>query len=177
MGPDGLRADVSRAAGGLATAVHELRELSRGIHPAVLTQGGLSPALKALKRRSTVRVTLDVRLEHRLPDRVEAAAYFTASEALTNASKHASATRVWISLEVADDTLHVLIRDDGVGGADASRGSGLTGLKDRIEAVGGMIQVESPPGSGTTIEVQSPISPADVRRLWVSGIGSTPPRG
>jgi signal transduction histidine kinase len=124
----------------LATAVHELRELSRGIHPAVLTRGGLTPALKALKRRSAVRVTLDIHLEHRLPDQVEAAAYFTVSEALTNACRHANATRTWVSLRVEDDALLLSIRDDGVGGADASQGSGPTGLTDRIEALGGDIR-------------------------------------
>ena len=156
-GPDPLRADVNHVAKGLATAVDELRELSRGIHPAVLTHGGLSPALKALKRRSAVSVMLDVRLDSRLADQVEATAYFAVAEVLTNASRHASASHVWIAVEVADGTLRVSIRDDGLGGADARRGSGLTGLKDRIEAVGGTIRVESPPGSGTTIEVRIPI--------------------
>ena len=157
LGPDALRADVNHVAKGLATAVDELRELSRGIHPAVLTHGGLSPALKALKRRSAVSVMLDVRLDSRLADQVEATAYFAVAEVLTNASRHASASHVWIAAEVADGVLRVSIRDDGLGGADARRGSGLTGLKDRIEAVGGTIRVESPPGSGTTIEVRIPI--------------------
>jgi signal transduction histidine kinase len=151
------RAEVARIADGLAAAVQELRELSRGIHPAVLTQGGLAPALKALRRRSPVRVTLDIRFERRLPDQVEAAAYYTVSEALTNASKHASATRVWVDVQMTDGTLHLSIRDDGVGGADPSRGSGLTGLKDRIEALGGWIHIDSAPGSGTHIDVEIPI--------------------
>jgi PAS domain S-box-containing protein len=155
-GSDELRADLSRVADGLTTACEELREMSRGIHPAVLTEGGLAPALKALGRRSAVRVKLDVRLEDRLPDRVEVAAYYAVSEALTNASKHANASRVWVSLGTEDDTLHLAIRDDGVGGADPSRGSGLTGLRDRIEALGGTIALDSPPGSGTTIGVQIP---------------------
>jgi len=155
--PDALRADVNHVAKGLATAVDELRELSRGIHPAVLTHGGLSPALKALKRRSAVSVMLDVRLDCRLADQVEATAYFAVAEVLTNASRHASASHVWIVVKVADGTLRLSIRDDGLGGADARRGSGLTGLKDRIEAVGGTIRVDSPPGSGTTIEVRIPI--------------------
>jgi signal transduction histidine kinase len=156
-GSDELRADLSRVADGLTTAVEELREISRGIHPAVLTEGGLSPAVKALGRRSAVRVKLDVHLEHRLPERLEVAAYYAVSEALTNASKHAGATRVWVSLHVDDDTLHVAIRDDGAGGADASRGSGLTGLRDRIEALSGRIQLHSPPGRGTRIDVEIPI--------------------
>jgi signal transduction histidine kinase len=154
---DEVRADVGRVADGLTGAVKELRDLSRGIHPAILTEGGLSPALKALGRRSDVRVKLDLGFEHRLPDQVEVAAYYTVSEALTNASKHANATRVWVSLLVDHDMLRLSIRDDGVGGADANRGSGLTGLRDRIEALGGRIKIESPSGSGTRIEVEIPI--------------------
>ena len=165
VGSDELRAEVSRVAEGLKTAVDGLRELSQGIHPAELTAGGLSPALKALGRRSAVRVELDVPFEDRLPDQVEVAAYYTVSEALTNASKHANATRVWVSLSIEDDVLLLSIRDDGVGGADPRRGSGLTGLRDRIEALGGRIQIESPTGSGTVIEVEIPIAgPADRNR-------------
>jgi signal transduction histidine kinase len=161
-GADELRADLTRVAEGLTTAVDELRELSRGIHPSILTEGGLSPALRALGRRSPVRVKLDIGFEQRLPDHVEVAAYYTVSEALTNASKHANATRVWVSLRVDHGLLSLSIRDDGVGGADANRGSGLTGLRDRIEALGGRINIESPCGSGTLIEVEIPIGgPAD----------------
>ena len=157
-----VRADVGRIADGLTGAINGLRDLSRGIHPAILTEGGLSPALKALGRRSEVRVKLDVGFEHRLPDHVEVAAYYTVSEALTNASKHANATRVWVSLRVEHDMLRLSIRDDGMGGADANRGSGLTGLRDRIEALGGRLQIESPTGSGTLIEVKIPVAgPAD----------------
>ena len=164
-GSDELRAEISHVAEGLKTAVDGLRELSQGIHPAELTAGGLSPALKALGRRSTVRVELDVPFEDRLPDQVEVAAYYTVSEALTNASKHANATRVWVSLSIEDDVLPLSIRDDGVGGADPRRGSGLTGLRDRIEALGGRIQIESQTGSGTIIEVEIPIAgPADRNR-------------
>jgi signal transduction histidine kinase len=155
-GADELRADLTRVAEGLMTAVDELRELSRGIHPSILTEGGLSPALKALGRRSPVRVKLDMGFETRLSDHVEVAAYYTVSEALTNASKHANATRVWVSPRVDDNVFRLSIRDDGVGGADPKRGSGLTGLRDRIEALGGRIRIESPPGSGTLIEVEIP---------------------
>jgi signal transduction histidine kinase len=95
--------------------------------------------------------------EQRLPDHVEVAAYYTVSEALTNASKHANAMRVWVSLRVEDNMLLLTIRDDGVGGADANRGSGLTGLRDRIESLGGQIKIESPSGGGTLIEVEIPI--------------------
>jgi signal transduction histidine kinase len=156
-GADELRADLTRLAEGLTTAVDELRELARGIHPSILTEGGLSPALKALGRRSPVRVKLDMGFDQRLPNDVEVAAYYTVSEALTNASKHANATRVWVSPRVETDVLRLSIRDDGVGGADPRRGSGLTGLRDRIEALGGRIKIESPPGSGTLIEVEIPI--------------------
>jgi signal transduction histidine kinase len=152
-----LREDISRVADGLTGALEELRELSRGIHPAVLTERGLSPALKALGRRSSVRVKLDVRCDDRLPDAVEVAAYYTVAEALTNASKHARASRVWISLHDDDEILHLSIRDDGMGGADPGRGSGLIGLKDRVEAVGGTIRIESPPQRGTTIHVEIPV--------------------
>jgi signal transduction histidine kinase len=155
---DEARADLARVVSGLTTAVDELRELSRGIHPSVLTEGGLSPALKALGRRSSVRVKLDIGFEQRLPDQVEVAAYYTVSEALTNAAKHASATRVWVALSIDRDLPRLSIRDDGVGGADPRRGSGLTGLKDRIEALGGRIQIESPSAGGTRIEVQIPIT-------------------
>jgi signal transduction histidine kinase len=159
------------------TAVDELRELSRGIHPSILTEGGLSPALKALGRRSPVRVKLDMGFEQRLPDQVEVAAYYTVSEALTNASKHAEATRVWVSLRLEDDILLLSVRDDGVGGADATRGSGLTGLRDRIEALGGTIQLKSPSGSGTLIDVEIPIGARADRNNEPDGLLSqeTPP--
>jgi signal transduction histidine kinase len=103
------RGEVARIADGLGAAVQELRELSRGIHPAVLAQGGLAPALKALRRRSPVRVTLDIRVERRLPDQVEAAAYYTVSEALTNASKHAGATHVWVDVQMSSRMSPLLV--------------------------------------------------------------------
>jgi len=152
-----LRADIARVAQGLKTAVEELRETSQGIHPAVLTEGGLVPALKALGRRSAVRVKLATTIEHRLPDQVEIAAYHTVSEAITNASKHAGATKLWVSMRLEDEVLHLSIRDDGIGGADPRRGSGLIGLADRIEALGGKLKVTSPPGGGTLIAAQLPI--------------------
>jgi GAF domain-containing protein len=156
-GSDELRADLTRVADGLTSAVDELRELSRGIHPSILSEGGVAPALKALGRRSPVRVKLDMGFEERLPEPLEVAAYYTVSEALTNASKHANAPRVWVSLRVEHDMLVLSIRDEGVGGADPGRGSGLTGLRDRIEALGGTFRIESPPGSGTSIQVEIPI--------------------
>jgi signal transduction histidine kinase len=153
---DALRAEITRVAEGLITAVDELRDLSRGIHPSILTEAGLSPALKALGRRSAVRVKLEIGFERRLPDHVEVAAYYTVSEALTNASKHANASHIWVAVRLENEMLLLSIRDDGVGGADARRGSGLTGLTDRIEALGGKVSIESPRGAGTSIEVQIP---------------------
>lgn len=155
---DEIRAEVSRVGDGLASAVDELREMSRGIHPAILTQGGLLPAIKALGRRAAVAVELDVSYEQRLPEQVEVAAYYVISEALTNASKHAQASRVVVSLRVVEDRLLLTICDDGVGGADQSRGSGLIGLRDRVEALGGNIDVDSPAGGGTQINVEIPVS-------------------
>ncbi len=147
----------SRTAQGLNEVVGELREISRGLHPTVLEKGGLGPALRTLARRASVPLKLDVRVSDRLPERVEVAAYYAVSEALTNAAKHACASRVEVDVGVADDTLRLLIRDNGVGGADPSRGSGLIGLSDRIEAVGGRIEITSPPADGTTLLVTIPV--------------------
>jgi signal transduction histidine kinase len=136
--------------------LEELRELSQGIHPAVLAMGGLGPALRTLARRSAVPVRLDIGTLPRLPDPVEVAAYFVVSEALANAAKHARASLVKVHVEVGDGLLKVSIRDDGTGGADPSRGSGLIGLTDRVEALGGTISVSSHPGTGTTILAELP---------------------
>jgi signal transduction histidine kinase len=151
-----LRAELSRIAAGLADAVAELQELSRGIHPAVLSERGLGPALRALARRSAVLIDLDVATSGRFPEPVEIAAYYVASEALANAMKHARASRIEISLTTRHDSLLLSICDDGVGGADPVRGSGLAGLADRVEALGGSIHVHSPPGAGTCITVDLP---------------------
>jgi PAS domain S-box-containing protein len=159
-GQDELRAEVSRLAGGMVTALDELREMSHGIHPANLSKAGLSAALRTLRRRSAIPVELDVRVKRRLAGYLEIAAYYIVSEALTNASKYSRAVRVWVDVGVEDGVLHVSIRDDGVGGADPRHGSGLIGLRDRVEALGGTIEIESPPGSGTRIHVVIPI-PAD----------------
>jgi PAS domain S-box-containing protein len=161
--------ELSRIQSELASALDELREMSRGIHPSILSQGGLGPALRALARRSTIPVELDVTAERRLAEPLEAAAYFVASEALANATKHALASRIDISLSLHDDGLLLSIRDDGIGGADSGRGSGLVGLNDRVEALGGTISVESPPGAGTVLVVALPLElePAEV------GVGGT----
>jgi signal transduction histidine kinase len=156
-GRDDLRGELSRIAAGLADAVTELQEFSRGIHPAALSERGLGPALRTLARRSAVPVDLEVSTSARCPEPVETAAYYVASEALANAMKHARATRVEISLAVRDGSLLLSVRDDGVGGADPARGSGLAGLADRVEALGGSIQVRSAVGAGTHITVDLPL--------------------
>ena len=154
--PD-LQADLSQIAAGLTGAVEDLQELSRGIHPAILSRGGLVPALRTLARRSAIPVELDVSTDVHVPEPIEVAAYFVASEALANATKHAEASRIEISLAQIEEGLLLAIRDDGVGGADPARGSGLVGLTDRVEALGGSLEIESRPGDGTEITVRLPI--------------------
>ena len=152
-----LRAELSRVVEGLTAVLDELREISSGIHPAILSEGGLAPALKTLARRSPIPVILDVRVEGRLPESVEVAAYYVVSEVLTNAAKHAHASSVQVDVAGADGVLGVAVRDDGVGGADPARGSGLVGLRDRVETLGGTIAVDSPRGQGTSIDVALPL--------------------
>jgi PAS domain S-box-containing protein len=158
--PDGrdLRSELSRIATGLSDAVVELQEISRGIHPAALFHGGLGPALRALGRRSVIPVELDITTHTRFPETIEVAVYFVASEALANAAKHAQASYIEVSLATSDDTLRLSIRDDGVGGADPARGSGLVGLTDRVEALGGSIQVRSGACDGTQITAVLPLA-------------------
>jgi signal transduction histidine kinase len=156
-GRDDLRAALSRIAAGLADAVAELQEVSRGIHPAILSERGLGPALRTLGRRSAVPVDLDITLDTRCPEPVEIAAYYVASEALANVVKHARASHVAISLAARDGSLLLSIRDDGIGGADPARGSGLAGLTDRVEALGGSIKLHSAAGAGTHITVDLPL--------------------
>jgi signal transduction histidine kinase len=151
----------SRTAQSLTDVVEELREISRGLHPVVLEKGGLGPALRALGRRAGVPVDLSVRVGGRLPERVEVAAYYVVSEALTNAAKHAGASVVRVDVGTAGDTLRLLVQDDGVGGADPSRGSGLVGLGDRVAAVSGRMEITSPPGGGTSLLVTMPVGQAE----------------
>jgi PAS domain S-box-containing protein len=151
-----LGLELARVADGITEVLEELREMSRGIHPAILSLGGLGPALKALARRSPVPVQLDVQMQGRLPERAEVAAYFVVSEALANVAKHAQASVVQVRVAVRDGVLHVSIHDDGVGGADPSRGSGLIGLTDRVEASGGTISISSHAGEGTRITADLP---------------------
>jgi signal transduction histidine kinase len=154
---DTLRGELDQVVAGLGGTVEELRELSRGIHPAILSEGGLGPALKALARRSAVPVHVEVPMEARLPEPVEVAAYYVVSEALANAVKHANASAVHVEARAADGRLRLSVRDDGVGGAELGRGSGLVGLTDRVQALGGTITVRSPAGQGTTVRVELPI--------------------
>ena len=152
-----LQAQLSRVADGLTGALEELQEIARGIHPPILAQGGLAPALTTLARRSAVPVELEVRAETRLPEPVEVAAYYVVSEALTNTAKHAHASAVHVTVEARDGLLRLSIRDDGCGGADPTRGSGLIGLTDRVDALGGTIEMTSPVGDGTTLLITLPI--------------------
>jgi signal transduction histidine kinase/CHASE3 domain sensor protein len=143
----------------LDDVIENLRELSRGIHPAILSQGGLVPALRALARRSTLPVELRTDVDGRLPEQVEVAAYYLVSEALTNVAKHSEATAVEVRATADDGSLELSIRDDGVGGADPARGSGLVGMRDRATALGGSLQIASPVGEGTRMTARLPFSP------------------
>jgi signal transduction histidine kinase len=154
---DEIRTEITNVAAELTDVIEELREISRGIHPAILSSAGLRPALRALGRRSTIPVDMDVRIDGRLPEPVEVGAYYVVSEMLTNATKHARASIVEVDAEASGGTLRVCVRDDGVGGADPQRGSGLVGLKDRIEALGGTFSLHSPPGGGTTVSCDLPV--------------------
>jgi signal transduction histidine kinase len=154
-----LVAMLDRAQAELQAGLGELRELARGIHPAVLTDRGLHPALHALAARSPVPVTLDTGGEERLPGPVESAAYFVVSEALTNVAKYARATHAEVTVRRDDGRVTVEVADDGVGGADAARGSGLRGLADRVSALDGSLAVESPPGGGTRLRAEIPAVP------------------
>jgi signal transduction histidine kinase len=154
---DDLRADLSRIAEGLAGAVAELQEFSRGIHPSILSERGLGPALGTLARRAAVPVDLDVTTTARFPEPIEIAVYYVASEALANAMKHADASRIKVWLATRDGSLLLSVRDDGVGGANPARGTGLVGLADRVQALGGSIQVHSGVGAGTHITADLPL--------------------
>ncbi|HEY0448494.1 MAG TPA: GAF domain-containing protein [Actinophytocola sp.] len=154
-----LRTQLGEIAGELTATIDELRELARGIHPASLSEGGLGAALRILARRAAIPVKLDIRTETRLADPIEVAAYYVVSEALTNTTKHGRASSVRVSLDQHDGLLQLSIRDDGVGGADPARGTGLTGLRDRVQALGGSIEVDSPAGEGTGILVELPLRP------------------
>jgi signal transduction histidine kinase len=151
------RAAFSKAAKGLAETVEELQEISRGIHPAILSKGGLKPAIKTLARRSAVAVELDLQVDQRLPEQVEVAAYYVVSEALTNVDKYAHASLAHVDVHASGSAIELAVRDDGVGGADPMRGTGLIGLKDRVTALGGTMTIAGGPGEGTSVVASIPI--------------------
>jgi signal transduction histidine kinase len=153
-----LGEDLEHIEAGLADALGELREMARGIHPPLLAVGGLRPALETLARRAPIPVELDVHMDERLPEQVEVSAYYVIAEALTNTAKHASASAIFVEVDVAGEVLRLAVRDDGVGGADFTGGTGLTGLKDRVEALGGRILLDSPRGAGTSMRVEFPLT-------------------
>ena len=159
--PPELGAQLDHAVAEAVGALDELTEIARGIHPAILGERGLAPALKVLARRSPVPVDLQVQVNQRLPEPVEVSVYYVIAEALTNAAKHARASMVSVQIEVAGDGLLLEVRDDGAGDADFSRGTGLAGLKDRVEALGGRILLDSPPGAGTSLRVELPLTASD----------------
>ena len=151
---------LDRAMVELKASLAELRELARGIHPAVLTERGLAPALNALAARAPVPVTLDADSRQRLPEPVEVAAYFVVAEALANVAKYAQATEATVTVRRENGAVTVDVTDDGIGGADAALGSGLRGLGDRVAALDGTLSLESPPGRGTRLHVEIPCDPA-----------------
>jgi signal transduction histidine kinase len=156
--PDEARGLMEAALEQMQGGIRDLRELAAGIHPSVLTDRGLGAALEALAGRSAVPVELGEVPSERLPAPVEATAYFVIAEALTNTAKHARASHVRVEVRVADDAATLEVRDDGAGGADASAGTGLRGLTDRVSAVGGRLEIESRPGAGTTVRARIPVA-------------------
>jgi signal transduction histidine kinase len=145
---------------GLAEASEELRQMSQGIHPAVLSKGGLRPALRALRRRAAMPVELTVDVERRLPESIEVATYYVVAEALTNAAKYAQASQVIVTVVANEKQLRLSVSDDGLGGAVPGGGSGLIGLKDRVEALGGQLRITSYDGQGTTLVAEIPCAAA-----------------
>jgi signal transduction histidine kinase len=142
----------------IVRAIREIRELAGGIHPRILSLGGIGPALETITDRSPIPVTVDVHTDGRLPERVEVTAYYVVSEALTNAAKHSGASVVHVMGSTTDSELRLTISDDGAGGADPTRGTGLVGLKDRVEALGGTLTVHSRAGEGTRVLVAVPLT-------------------
>lgn len=152
------REGIDRAVADLMEIHEQLQEISRGIHPAILSRGGLGPAIKTLARRSAVPVALDADVDRRLAESIEVAAYYVVAEALTNTAKHAQASEVQLHASSDDVELRMTISDDGVGGATIGGGSGLIGLKDRVEAVSGRLEIVSAQGAGTTLHVTIPLN-------------------
>jgi signal transduction histidine kinase len=161
--PPGFKEQLARMAQGLADVLDDLREISRGLHPAILSTNGLRAALKALIRRLAIPVKLEMNLDARLAEPIEVAIYYAVSEALANVLKHANATQAWVNVHADLRAVQVTIADDGIGGADLS-GSGLVGLKDRVEALGGRLRMDSPQGQGTTLQIGIPTQAPDTVR-------------
>jgi signal transduction histidine kinase len=151
-----VRTQLREASADLRSVMDGLREIVRGIHPAILSHAGLGPALRTVVRRSALPVRLQVHVQTRLPPSVEVGAYYVVSETLANASKHSQANHVEVEVVLEDEMLRVMVSDDGIGGADPHRGSGLIGLRDRVEALGGRLSIDSPPGHGTEIRCAIP---------------------
>jgi signal transduction histidine kinase len=174
--PDDARTGVAEVLAELRAGLAELRDLAQGLHPAVLTDRGLKEAVLALANRAAVPVELDIELNGaRPPLAIESVAYFTVSEALTNVAKYAEASYAWVRLRHRREGLHVEIGDNGIGGLDERRGSGVQGLRDRIGAVGGTLQISSPPNRGTVMRASLPIEPADPLAPYVEGRLETEP--
>jgi signal transduction histidine kinase len=152
-----LRSELSDIAEGMAGLLEDLRTMARGVHPAVLDTGGLGPALRALGRRSPVPVELRTDTTGRFPEQTEVAVYYVVSEALTNVAKHSHASAVRVEVTLAGNALRVLVADNGTGGANPQGGSGLVGLRDRVEAIGGSLELHSPPGAGTSLKAVLPL--------------------
>jgi signal transduction histidine kinase len=162
---DALEEQLASLRGDVGSVLEDLVEIARGIHPAILSKGGLAAALRVLGRRSAVPVELQAQIEGPLPDALEVAAYYVAAEVLTNAAKHARASLVHMDVTTDDGTLALVVRDDGVGGADPGKGSGLVGLQDRVEALGGTIKIDSSAGCGTCVVVTLPIATEPDREI------------
>jgi signal transduction histidine kinase len=154
----GVDAELRNLATDLDGVLEELRMIASGLHPAALSYGGLAPALRTLARRSPIPVVLDLRLPCAVAESIEVAAYYVVAETLTNTTKHAEASRIEVTVQIRDGRLLLSVRDDGRGGADPARGSGLVGLRDRVEAFGGAMTLDSPSGRGTTLTVQLPLA-------------------
>jgi signal transduction histidine kinase len=156
---DELGAQVEQLADEVTDVLEELRAIAGGLHPTALAQGGLEPALTTLARRSSIPVRLGLDLEGPVPEPVELTAYYTVAEALTNAAKHSQASSVDVDVEISDGRLHVRVSDDGRGGANPAAGSGLIGLTDRVESLGGVLALWSQADVGTTVEITVPLPP------------------